>query len=384
MKKAFTLIELLIVVVVIAILASITFKIAGIGSSSEARSKTLERIQRLENAISGYYAAFGSYPPVQLEGRSRNFYYAVNKSGIQQTSHKPESTIDLTTSEGWHSVEAACRAQPVATEFPYSKEFQDYVDYVSTTLTQLHNDGVEGYENPLLAQHFDGIREIGQLSPKQGYIEWTRLQLFKFGLLSYLLPRYLVMMGHDIHEIYDDFKQWNNNNECPAKFEDGVQYDDWRHINTDLGEESWKIKLLPSQSITARWLVNFQDSLACNTSMKVYGVDIKSNSETDYAGLSIHNPNPKVYSSGDSQGGEDSGATQLYALNEITMRDGWGRDLYYYSPPPYQTYRIWSAGANGKTFPPWVSPEELKSGQLSRYADLIRSWIADDLVHMSN
>lgn len=386
MKKGFTLIELMIVVVVIAILASIAFKIGGIGDEQTARNRTVQRIQKLENALSGYYAAFGSYPPVQLEGRSRNFLYPVNNRGIQQVDNNPGTSVEQ--SKLWKQVEAACRAQPVSAEFPYSGSYQDYIRTVSNALM----------EQQLITQPFDGLPNPGgTLSHKERDANWTDTQLFKFGLMSYLLPRYLVMMGHSSGKnsgngqstsLYDDFAQWSSNNEIPACFEDGTPYDSWEDLNRDLGksEERWKVALLPSQAITARWIVNFENSLACNRAVSCYGVALKSYDGIDVAGLSTKAapPQNKLYSQGDSQGGESSGDTQLYVLDEITMRDGWGQDLYYYSLPPYQSYRIWSSGANKRTFPPWVSPEEMSSGVLSGYRQLIQEWIKDDIVQMSN
>lgn len=36
--------------------------------------------------------------------------------------------------------------------------------------------------------------------------------------------------------------------------------------------------------------------------------------------------------------------------NEIvTIRDAWSRDLFYWSLPPYETYKLWSAGEDGMT-----------------------------------
>lgn len=91
MKRAFTLIEMMIVVAVIAILTGILFRLMGVGEDAEKRNITVARMQRLENCLSGYYAAFGSYPPVELEGRSRNYRYEVNPGGIQQTSRNPQN-----------------------------------------------------------------------------------------------------------------------------------------------------------------------------------------------------------------------------------------------------------------------------------------------------
>jgi prepilin-type N-terminal cleavage/methylation domain-containing protein len=77
MKKGFSLVEMLIVVTVLVTLMAITFRLRAIGGSSSHRNTTVSRLQRLENCLSGYYAAFGTYPPVKLHG-SRNYKLAVS------------------------------------------------------------------------------------------------------------------------------------------------------------------------------------------------------------------------------------------------------------------------------------------------------------------
>lgn len=62
LKKGFTLVELLIVIVIVAILMAITFRIMGVSDDQTARQWTVMRLHALESAIGGYYAAFGSYP----------------------------------------------------------------------------------------------------------------------------------------------------------------------------------------------------------------------------------------------------------------------------------------------------------------------------------
>ena len=79
MKRGFTLIEMLIVVVIPATLMGMVFRLSSIGSDSDRRTKTIVRIQRLENCLSGYYAAFGSYPPVKRHG-SPDPYLSVNSA----------------------------------------------------------------------------------------------------------------------------------------------------------------------------------------------------------------------------------------------------------------------------------------------------------------
>ena len=66
MKRGFTLIEMMVVIAVLVTLMAMTFRLANIGSDTEARTMTISRMQRLENALSGFHAAFGCYPPVKL------------------------------------------------------------------------------------------------------------------------------------------------------------------------------------------------------------------------------------------------------------------------------------------------------------------------------
>jgi len=239
---------------------------------------------------------------------------------------------------------------------------------------------------------FDALDNPDQLSNKKESGEWTETQLFQFGLLSYLLPRYLVMMGYGIESgggsdqaaaanLYDGFDQWGDNNSMPCQFEDGLQFVSWSAVNAVLGkaDEKWKIAALPSQAVTARWLPNLEGILTCAIPIgNLYGVAVSDGTRID-----LDNPpsEDEIYSSGDSQSGENGAKSQPYILDRITCLDGWGRDFYYYSPPPYQGYRLWSAGANGKTFPPWIPDEQIK--KMSN-ENVIRNWLSDDIVHMSN
>lgn len=389
-EAGFTLVELLIVVVVIVTLMSIVFRLGSIAGGTSARSKTVARLQRLENCISGYYAAFGSYPPVKLHG-VRSIYYKVNEFGIQQTANeRPDPSMF-----DWGSIDAACRSQPVVSHYPFPEGYKDYVDSVSQKLTELHNaepDSDYG-QNEKLADLFDALKNPTSLKSKAGYDSWSDCQLFRFGLLSYLLPRYLLMMQNDDRRLYEDFAQWNNNNQRPAKFEDGSPYQDWNEILQDIVPEKdgkpnknkWKIEALPSQAVTARWMPNLEHILRSDLGqceeMKFYGIDV-----VDPEGkldISVDNPVPTLYSTADSQSSGSGG--QNYALCCVDCLDGWEKSFYYYSAPPFQSYRLWSAGPNGKTFPPWISEEEIAGDKtLSKHRKEIEAAIADDIVHMSN
>ncbi len=395
MRRAFTLVEMLIVTVVIVTLMSIVFRLAGLGSSAEARNRTIARMQRIENCISGYYAAFGSYPPVKLHG-SRNFFYEVNERGIQQVERNPNSGF-RSSDEMWKQVEAACRSQPVGMKYPYSSDMQEYVRTVSEALRELHNSEPDSDygKNAALAYLFDALEQPSLLNSKKGDADWTDVQIFQFGLMSYLLPRFLVMMGHDDSTIYSGFVQWCNNNELPCKFDDGTPYSSWDDLNRQVRESDsgtqdsnrWKVELLPSQAVTARWMANLEGLLTCERDeLKIYGVNVVATDDASRGhNVSVSNPYPVLYSAADSQGGSGSGNSELYVLDGVTCRDGWGHDFYYYSPPPYQNYRLWSAGPNGKTFPPWVSAEEITGdSELNKYQRTIMNWVSDDIVQMSN
>jgi len=60
--------------------------------------------------------------------------------------------------------------------------------------------------------------------------------------------------------------------------------------------------------------------------------------------------------------------------------DGWDNDFFYYSPAPYQSYILWSAGKNGRTFPPWIVREDLNSS----VNQCIGAWTEDDILSMSH
>ena len=109
--------------------------------------------------------------------------------------------------------------------------------------------------------------------------------------------------------------------------------------------------------------------------MKLYGIEIKD--DRNVTAAESTSPNLELYRPCGSSEGDTQG---LYILDYVTVVDGWHRPLYYYSPAPYQTYTLWSAGANGKTFPPWVSREKL--GATAN--EMISRWLRDDILRLSH
>ena len=400
MKKAFTLVELLVVVVVLVTLMTITFRLVAVGGDSEARNLTMDRLHRLENALSGYYAAFGTYPPVNLHGY-RNPFLAVNDHGVQNMEGEENRNIwgwlnsegngvsdSRSEADAWRQVQAACLSQPVACNFPFSEEYADIVrissDYWREVIEKDVEELDEGVKNILIKGFDNGVSQnIGRFSRFRDKFLWTEVQLFRFGLMSYLLPRYLVMMNSD-ESFYRDYEQWKHNNALPNDPLTGRSFASWEnmrenYIRSDRKSDIAHVANIASQAACSRWMANFEGSLFCTRPLSFYGVDVGD--KNTYANLlSALQDSSVVMSMIYSPGGYADSGSNLYLLDGITMRDGWGRDFYYYSPPPYQSYTVWSSGPNGRTFPPWVDRSALQ-GDANR---CIGYWVRDDIVNISH
>ena len=374
MKKGFTLVELLVVVVVIVTLMTVTFRIADITSESTARNKTVMRMERIENALSGYYAAYGSYPPVSDEYASRNVYLRVNATTDEQEDAEEGELV-------WASVRAACLAQPVEARFPFSRNMQSYVDNCSRIASQRANSSdkrFSSYRNNsrILGGGFSSIDNPNQLTGWDSDWRWQDVKIFKFGVMSFLMPRYLCMLkGLDVNNnenILDKCKQWGMANRLPANPNDGKQFTGWSAVLDE--NRASLLRRISSQSICARWMPNFEGIVSCSWDNKeLFGIRIWD--DDDQGAIPVED-------------GEalarflcNDGSGRYYALDRITVLDGWRQDFYYYSPPPFQSYRLWSSGPNRKTFPPWYPLEKLKSEGDKRKA---MDWMGDDISFMSN
>ena len=95
-RAGMSLIWLVPILALIVTLMTIAVRLAGIGGGADNRNRTIVRMQRLENCLSGYHAAFGSYPPVKLHG-TRDIYQRVSSHGIQ-TDRRNESIW------GWNEI----------------------------------------------------------------------------------------------------------------------------------------------------------------------------------------------------------------------------------------------------------------------------------------
>jgi len=404
MKKGFTLVELLVVVTVISILMAMVMRFGNVTSASTARHRTIDRLQRLENALSGYYAAYGTYPPVRVHG-TRDIYRAVNWRGVQSESRDDRNedlwgwvdqegkvTDENKMASAWKQVKPACEAQPVICNFPYSDKYQEKVRLVSEALKALvqamPEDAVKPEQRAMILKGFDAGSPDRFGGEQRKLDKWTSIQLFRFGLMSFLLPRYKFMM--EANREYLQFSQWTENNRMVSNPLTCETYD-WDDMKNDVdnaakstssgsASQSISVDTIMSQAQCGRWLPNFQNMLASNDRWRFYGVDILSSDESDNktdCRLRESNLKIKIYTPGGYRDGSNAGQ---YVLNAISVCDGWGNDFFYYSPEPYQGYVVWSAGPNGMTFPPWVSIDAL-SDDAKR---CVRHWTSDDIVGLRN
>ena len=399
MKKGFTLVEMLVVVVVVVTLMTMTFKLGSINGSSSKRTTTISRLQKLENCLSGYYAAFGTYPPVALHG-SRNPFLTVSSHGIQNQDGKENKNIFGWDAEkfrewissgrdgkyyqsdedrAWDQVKAACQAQPVDCQYPFPDGYGEYVEAQSEIMREEAANSSSlstSRKSVLIAGFDDGVsKNIGRFGSYRDKVDWRELQLFKFGLMSFLLPRYLVMMGAD-RSIYEDYSQWTGNNRLPCNPMTGLPFPSWGQVCNDSTSKQKsqlaRVANIPSQAVCARWMPNLENIVYTPHWRKVFGIEIK---EHNASGFSL--TTCPIYSPGSFD--EDSSSGQ-YMLDFCTVRDGWDNEFFYYSPAPHQNYVLWSSGPNERTFPPWISREGL--GQ--RANECVGAWIDDDIVNMSH
>ena len=362
----------MIVVVVLATLMSVTFRLTGIGGASSARNTTVTRMQKLENCLSGYFAAFGSYPPVALHA-SRNVYLNADPSTGKQTGGVSGNLV-------WRNVEAACKAQPLAARFPFPRSMSDFVDKISQIYVERCRSSdarFKAYQTDAAKAKYEaGFKSITSSSDVSGWnseSSWQEVSVFQFGLMSFLLPRYKYMLDfvrdtggnyNDNDARLDSCRQWTANNTLSANPIDGQAYSTWSEQFSGMRDSV--ILLIPSQAVTARWMPNLEGIVSCSGNKEFFGVRV-----SDGTGGSLQageSPSVEVY----------PGNT---VLDHITVYDGWGREFYYYSVPPYQSYRLWSSGPDGKTFPPWVPLDSLNSDTDRKTAS---NWMADDIMHLNN
>jgi prepilin-type N-terminal cleavage/methylation domain-containing protein len=90
-RAAFTLIEMLVVVVIISILAGLIFRLTTMAGRNREKAKTIQVVEMLANAIEEFRAEYGKYPPVPLYGGIQPvmYEYAVKQDPLDSETPKP-------------------------------------------------------------------------------------------------------------------------------------------------------------------------------------------------------------------------------------------------------------------------------------------------------
>jgi prepilin-type N-terminal cleavage/methylation domain-containing protein len=101
-KAGVTLLEMLTVVMVIAILAGMVFKLFNMATRTAERAQTVAKVESLAMAINEYKAVYGSYPPVDPAITSVTYYY--ENWDLQTTAARREiernQNLDITYTYG--------------------------------------------------------------------------------------------------------------------------------------------------------------------------------------------------------------------------------------------------------------------------------------------
>jgi prepilin-type N-terminal cleavage/methylation domain-containing protein len=342
-RQAFTLIELMVVVVVISILMGGVFKLLSATSQVNKTAETKARMERLENAISGYYAENGSYPPVILHGCPDPLKKG-NKDDFD------DSLPWGTNAEKARAAVWAAKCQPLAFEYPYPVEVDKYI---AQNFSYANAVGVN--------------TALGGSADQETESDWQKIKIFKFGLLSYLLPRV-----ETIGVVQESGAAWSATDDPDQKF---FLSEQWKSDNKTSRSkniiEALKTQRAVENRACARWLPNLENQLHGGPGV-VLGVATKIPDTIQFrvsAGEYDHTDEEgKIYSA------KENGGTKTVLLR-ATVMDGWGQEFFYHSDPPYQSYRIWSAGKDKNTFPPWIPLSNLGSDR-----DLVAGWIKDDIV----
>lgn len=334
-NAAFTLIEMLVVVAVVGLLIAGIFKLMGLAGNMSKKAETIARMQRIQNALAGYYAAYGTYPPVKVYGSSNPYLKQELKNG--KLEYEEVNSLSSVNAN------AAAAAQPTGFLYPTAVILDEYI---------------ASYYKSQGRSVASAARVLGNA---EGDVSWSTYRLFQFGLLSFLVPRIdfvganFLFEGTDREyapeESFFRTKQWVDAN--VAKYpKGGGNGSQMRFFRDKCNEE---------RSKCGKWITQLE-KLITGQCYPVLGTTLSQDGSSLL--LSIQ---------------QASSGTE-YALQQSGLNDGWGNPFYYHSAPPYQSYRLWSAGPNGNTFPCWISYDAVKKQKGKKDATLMQEWISDDII----
>ena len=317
-SRGFTLIELMVVIAVIGILIGGVFRLLSAAGTGNKRAETISRLEKVQNALSGFYAEFGTYPPVTQHGSPDPF--VVEKNGVES----PASTLDSV------NVNRAAACQPVAFCYPSVRSLDDYI-------------ALRWESEKIVSANV----ALGPNAAARTESDWNGIRIFQFGLMSYLMPRVELMGG-------DELAKPNPNTDMTPDL-NFFSSRQWQKHNAG----ALAAQRARENHAVARWLPNFEKCIVGGPS-DLMGIDTREPNAGEYHFVKQSDP---------------KSPSLAYMLQSISVRDGWGREFYYHSMAPYQSYRIWSAGPDGLTFPPWISLEGLSTADRKK----VTGWIKDDI-----
>lgn len=259
-RSAFTLIEMLVVIVVVGILSGLVFRMVGAGGTSSDRAQARRKVEALANACEEYKGVYGRYPPV-----------AMDANGKQPIGYGYPNRTDNWTAGG---------------------------ESGGTSLANLLKDVPRS-----------------KLEAEGSYV-------FRFGLLSYLVPRVEGRAQYAPKALFTsnlgDQDNWKSQNAAKNSNIDKSTLKKWIGSGRVSRPSDWN----PEKHCCA--IDNPRDLLAA----KKIAPLLEGIVRTDLA----------------AQNYKGNAFTNLYAH----VVDPWGNDLRYESSPPHDSYRIWSLGPDCK------------------------------------
>lgn len=93
-RSGFTLIELMVVILVIALLAVMVFRmVAAVGKGND-KAQTRATLEKVGHALEAFRAEYGKYPPVPFYGKNQPMAYEFPDRSSRGWGANPESTAD--------------------------------------------------------------------------------------------------------------------------------------------------------------------------------------------------------------------------------------------------------------------------------------------------
>ena len=329
-RSAFTLIEMMVVVALVGILIGGVFRLLSAAGEGAKRGETIDRMQRIENALSGFYATYGSYPPVLLHGSADPFVEEDRQGNVTKVA-------DLKAENANRA--AAC--QPMSFEFPPMKALDSYIasEYRSANV-------------------FSPNLNPGAF-PQDG--EWPKVKLYRYGVVSFLVPRYDAIGDFEFRKQGGKYTAYASDSDLAPHEDLYKNHRIWKDANPADQAKA-------QRDACARWLPNLRGLI--RGGRKLMEVNTGAPYHDNELTFSENNNPERAYV---TQGGSK------YILRKMTIQDAWDRDFYYYSAPPYQSYRLWSAGPDGNTFPANYPLLELDAAKRK----IVGGWIRDDIARPS-